>query len=111
MTTDGFDKWTISTSDLLVICTQRTSFTPSLFTALRRWSIWAITSYSDTGHVVLDPMMRSGPTLIEACLLGHSARGTLLIGKTVRIAGHPVISVTRFPGIARASAKRGRYRS
>lgn len=36
---------------------------------------WAITSFTKPGDVVLDPMMGSGTTLVEACLLGRSAWG------------------------------------
>jgi len=36
---------------------------------------WAITKYTSPGDVVLDPMVGSGTTLVEACLLGRAASG------------------------------------
>lgn len=36
---------------------------------------WAINRYTSTGDLVLDPMVGSGTTLVEACLLGRAAVG------------------------------------
>lgn len=36
---------------------------------------WAIKRYTSPGDLVLDPMVGSGTTLVEACLLGRAANG------------------------------------
>lgn len=47
---------------------------------------WAITRYSQPGHLVLDPMAGSGTTLVEACLLARRAYGVEIDPLARRIA-------------------------
>lgn len=59
---------------------------------------WAIRSYSPEGGVVLDPMMGSGTTLVEACLSGRKAWGAEIdpLGRLIAVAKATPVELARF---------------